>query len=84
MHPPDLDFDYGTNNDGQEEIKPSLSHEGEHHADYNANTDIPIRKATKIFAMCAALNSCNLGFDIGYVSSKVVILILICCDLLKI
>lgn len=65
MHPPDLDFDYGTNNDGQEGIKPSLSHEGEHHADYNANTDIPIRKATKIFAMCAALNSCNLGFDIG-------------------
>jgi MFS family permease len=27
--------------------------------------DIPISRATKIFAMCAALNSCNLGYDIG-------------------
>ena len=65
MHPPDLDFDYGTHNHGQEGIRPSLSHEGEHHSDYDANADIPIRRATKIFAMCAALNSCNLGFDIG-------------------
>jgi len=42
-----------------------LSHEGNHHNDFESNVDIPVSRSTKIFAMCAALNSCNLGFDIG-------------------
>jgi fucose permease len=50
--------------------RPTLqqSHEGETHDDYG-NVDIPINYATKIFALCAALNSCNLGFDIGVSTS---------------
>jgi len=43
----------------------NLSHEGEHHNDFGSNGDIPVSRSTKIFAICAALNSCNLGFDIG-------------------
>ena len=42
-----------------------LSHEGNHHNDFESNVDIPVSRSTKIFALCAALNSCNLGFDIG-------------------
>jgi len=41
------------------------SHEGEHHNDLGDHDTIPISRATMIFAMCAALNSCNLGYDIG-------------------
>ena len=26
---------------------------------------VPITRATKIYALCAAVNSCNLGYDIG-------------------
>ncbi|KAL7560646.1 hypothetical protein ACA910_001330 [Epithemia clementina (nom. ined.)] len=40
------------------------THEGEHHGDFG---DIPIKltSATYKFALCAAVNSCNLGYDIG-------------------
>ena len=40
------------------------SHEGEHHGDYGSSA-IPINRAVKTFALCAAVNSCNLGYDIG-------------------
>jgi len=40
------------------------SHEGEHHGDFGAQ-NIPITRSVKMFALCAALNSCNLGYDIG-------------------
>lgn len=43
--------------------KLSASHEGEHHNDFGG--DIRITKSTYIFALCAALNSVNLGYDIG-------------------
>lgn len=43
--------------------KLSKSHEGEHHDDFGG--DIRITKSTYIFALCAALNSVNLGYDIG-------------------
>jgi sugar porter (SP) family MFS transporter len=43
---------------------PSKTHEGEFHNDVHT-TPIPITRATKIYALCAAVNSCNLGYDIG-------------------
>lgn len=33
------------------------------------NYQVTLNRATKIFALCAALNSCNLGFDIGVTTS---------------
>ena len=39
------------------------THEGEHRGDYG--TELKITRATKLYAFCAALNSCNLGYDIG-------------------
>ena len=44
------------------------THEGEHHGDFG-DQDVPLLYATKIFALCAAVNSCNLGFDIGVSTS---------------
>jgi MFS family permease len=44
------------------------THEGEHHGDYGGQ-EIPLLHATKVFALCAAVNSCNLGFDIGVSTS---------------
>ena len=43
--------------------KLSVSHEGEHHNDFGG--DLGITRSTYIFALCAALNSVNLGYDIG-------------------
>jgi Sugar (and other) transporter len=40
------------------------SHEGEHHGDFG-DAEVPITRAVKVFAFCAAINSCNLGYDIG-------------------
>jgi MFS family permease len=40
------------------------THEGEHHADFSGGST-KITRPTMIFAMCAAVNSCNLGYDIG-------------------
>lgn len=50
--------------------RPTLkqSHEGEHHGDFGGQ-EIPLLYATKVFALCAAVNSCNLGFDIGVSTS---------------
>jgi hypothetical protein len=43
--------------------KMEQTHEGEHHGDFGS--DIPITRSTFIFALCASVNSCNLGYDIG-------------------
>jgi MFS family permease len=43
---------------------PSLSHVGEHHEEYG-DANIPLTRATKLYAFCASINSCNLGYDIG-------------------
>jgi len=40
------------------------THEGEYHND-EGTTPISITKYTYLFAFCAAVNSCNLGYDIG-------------------
>ena len=40
------------------------THEGEHHGDYS-DTALKITRSTYIYAICAAINSCNLGYDIG-------------------
>jgi hypothetical protein len=40
------------------------SHEGEHRGDYS-DTSLKLTKHNYIFALCAAINSCNLGYDIG-------------------
>ena len=36
------------------------SHEGEHHGDHGEMV-IPITRSVKVFAFCAAINSCNIG-----------------------
>ena len=41
------------------------THEGEHRLDHGDIASLKITRSTKIFALCAALNSCNLGYDIG-------------------
>ena len=40
------------------------THEGEHHGDFG---DVPIKLtgSTYLYAVCASVNSCNLGYDIG-------------------
>lgn len=40
------------------------SHVGEHHGEFG-DTPIPLTRSTKIYALCASVNSCNLGYDIG-------------------
>ena len=41
------------------------THEGEHRYDHGSTTSLKITRSTKLYAFCAALNSCNLGYDIG-------------------
>ena len=41
------------------------THEGEHRYDHGSMTSLKITRATKLYAFCAALNSWNLGYDIG-------------------
>ena len=41
------------------------THEGEHRFDHGSIAALKITRSTKLFALCAALNSCNLGYDIG-------------------
>ena len=40
------------------------THEGEHSGDFS-DTNLRVTRQTFIFAACAAVNSCNLGYDIG-------------------
>ena len=40
------------------------THEGEHHGDFS-DISLKITRSTVLYAMCAAINSCNLGYDIG-------------------
>jgi len=72
MVPPDIEgpLPPSSGNSHNAPTKPTLqqSHEGEHHGDYGSQ-DIPLLHATKVFALCAACNSCNLGFDIGVSTS---------------
>jgi len=48
----------------QELPKLKATHEGEHHGDFG-DAPIKITRSTYIYAFCAAVNSCNLGYDIG-------------------
>mmetsp|Transcript_20621 Transcript_20621/g.44753 ORF Transcript_20621/g.44753 Transcript_20621/m.44753 type:complete len:656 (-) Transcript_20621:231-2198(-) len=42
------------------------THEGEHKFDHgDIASHLKITRSTKLFAFCAAINSCNLGYDIG-------------------
>ena len=43
------------------------THEGEHRYDHGdaASSILEVTRSTRLFALCAALNSCNLGYDIG-------------------
>ena len=38
--------------------------QGEHHGDYGS-VDIPISGCVRLYTLCASINSCNLGYDIG-------------------
>jgi hypothetical protein len=40
------------------------THEGEHHEDFG-DGPVKITRSTYIYAFCAAVNSCNLGYDLG-------------------
>ena len=40
------------------------THEGEHSGDFSDH-NLKLTRQTFIFALCAAVNSCNLGYDIG-------------------
>lgn len=40
------------------------SHEREHHGD-SGSMEVPVSSSVRLYTMCAAFNSCNLGFDIG-------------------
>src|SRR5210317_1279318 len=42
----------------------SRTHVGEHHEDFS-DTNLKITRASWIYSICAALNSVNLGFDMG-------------------
>ena len=53
-----------TNLSKGEGAKVYKTHEGEHQGDFS-DTSLKLTKYTFIFAFCAALNSCNLGYDIG-------------------
>ena len=58
---------YGNNESGTTQLRqPRLlqSHEGEY-ADDHGDLATPVSFKVYVFAMCAALNSCNLGYDIG-------------------
>ena len=44
--------------------QPYKTHPGEHHEDFS-DGNLKLTRKTYIFAMCAAINSCNLGYDIG-------------------
>jgi sugar porter (SP) family MFS transporter len=50
---------------GEGVAKIQASHEGEHHGDFGDGPSFQINRATYIFVLCAALNSCNLGYDMG-------------------
>eukprot|EP00584_Thalassiosira_punctigera_P009577 CAMPEP_0172545242 /NCGR_PEP_ID=MMETSP1067-20121228/15205_1 /TAXON_ID=265564 ORGANISM="Thalassiosira punctigera, Strain Tpunct2005C2" /NCGR_SAMPLE_ID=MMETSP1067 /ASSEMBLY_ACC=CAM_ASM_000444 /LENGTH=240 /DNA_ID=CAMNT_0013331949 /DNA_START=67 /DNA_END=786 /DNA_ORIENTATION=+ len=48
--------------------RPALqqTHEGEHRFDHgDVSAELKVTRSTKLYAFCAALNSCNLGYDIG-------------------
>jgi len=64
--PPTLDDVYSGSGVSPDMPKPTLNvtHEGEYHNDHHTMA-VPITRATKIYALCAAVNSCNLGYDIG-------------------
>ncbi|KAG7361010.1 D-xylose-proton symporter [Nitzschia inconspicua] len=53
-----------TTGSGPHAKKLIITHEGEHHGDYS-DISLKVTRATVIFTLCAALNSCNLGYDIG-------------------
>ena len=65
----DLNYDNDESNRQQQQKQPpphypEHSEVGEFHGDAHETT-LPITKSTYVFAFCAALNSCNLGYDIG-------------------
>jgi hypothetical protein len=48
------------------EVNNNMTHEGEYHGDQQDGTmPLPITRSTYTFVLCAAINSCNLGYDIG-------------------
>lgn len=57
----------------EDAVKMQLSHPGEYHDDDGA-APLTITSATYLYAFAAALNSCNLGYDIG-VSTQVGVMI---------
>ena len=52
--------------DSNEPTKPVLyaSHEGEHQGDYGTS-EVTLSTNVIIYVLCASINSCNLGYDIG-------------------
>ena len=67
--PPVTNTDYGIDEDNDlprpyQKSHPELGFELED------DENITITRATKVFSLCAALNSCNLGYDINRVNTS--------------
>ena len=58
------DSDYDEHLPNSDHPQFQQTHEGEHHGDFG-NEPVMITRSTYIYALCAAVNSCNLGYDIG-------------------
>jgi hypothetical protein len=60
-----IEDDAAADDAGGQKTRPVMlkSHVGEHHGDHGES--FKVTTATLIYAGCAALNSCNLGYDIG-------------------
>lgn len=53
----------GGESDGSKDNKPKVRL-GEHHGDYGSGS-VPISGSVRLYSLCAAVNSLNLGYDIG-------------------
>eukprot|EP00550_Attheya_septentrionalis_P001542 CAMPEP_0198291048 /NCGR_PEP_ID=MMETSP1449-20131203/8704_1 /TAXON_ID=420275 /ORGANISM="Attheya septentrionalis, Strain CCMP2084" /LENGTH=549 /DNA_ID=CAMNT_0043989639 /DNA_START=279 /DNA_END=1928 /DNA_ORIENTATION=- len=71
---PTEDYSYGTpgmaapsNNNNDSHNRPTMqqTHVGEFRDDYSNGVPIVVNRATYVYVLSAALNSCNLGYDIG-------------------
>ena len=49
----------------EEDDQQQEQHEATNNNNNNTDASIKITRAAKLYAFCAALNSCNLGYDIG-------------------
>jgi len=59
------DEDEQYDDDENDDAKNGNENDGVVRVDGGANDDVPLTSRTKLYCLCAALNSCNLGYDLG-------------------